>query len=113
MVRDMARGMSEEWLRNVYGIAMVPDAVFYLKVEPDTLLQRIFQKKFALDYWESGMDIGISRDMFDSFLKYQDRCSKLFEKLQIIYNFSIVDGNKPPQAINHILREKINSILSD
>lgn len=112
MVRDMVRGMGEEWLRNLYGIAMVPDAVFYLKVDPANLMQRIFQKTFALDYWESGMDLGLSRDMFDSFLQYQERCANYFEKIQSIYNFTIVDGNQPPAAINRILREKIVSILS-
>ena len=32
MVRDMVRGMDEAWLKNLYGIALVPDAVFYLNV---------------------------------------------------------------------------------
>src|SRR6185295_15774468 len=30
MVRDMVRGMDEAWLKNLYGIALVPDVVFYL-----------------------------------------------------------------------------------
>src|SRR5215475_13831106 len=71
MVRDMVRGMDEEWLKNVYGVALEPDAVFYLNVPPEELVQRNFAKNMALDYWESGMDIGLSRDMFDSFMQYQ------------------------------------------
>ena len=71
MARDMVRGMDEAWLKNLYGIALVPDAVFYLNVSPEELVQRNFAKNAALDYWESGMDLGLSRDMFDSFLKYQ------------------------------------------
>src|SRR6476659_7971549 len=71
MARDMVRGMEENWLRNLYGIALEPDAVFYLHVTPEELVQRTFAKNTALDYWESGMDIGLSRDMFDSFMKYQ------------------------------------------
>src|SRR3982750_2689823 len=62
MARDMARGMDEAWLKNVYGIAPVPDAVFYLAVRPEELVQRSFAKNAALDYWESGMDLGLSRD---------------------------------------------------
>ena len=58
----------EKWLRNLYGIALVPDVVFYLNVSPEELVQRNFEKNHALDYWESGMDLGLSRDMFDSFL---------------------------------------------
>src|SRR2546426_10848379 len=71
MVRDLVRGLDEKWLKNLYGVALVPDAVFYLNVSPVQLVQRNFLKNQALDYWESGMDLGLSRDMFDSFLKYQ------------------------------------------
>src|SRR5215212_2076587 len=33
MARDMVRGMDEGWLKNLYGVALEPDAVFYLAVE--------------------------------------------------------------------------------
>src|SRR3954467_11854844 len=66
MARDMVRGMDEAWLKNVYGIAPVPDAVFYLSVEAEELVQRNLSKNATLDYWESGMDLGLSRDVFDS-----------------------------------------------
>src|SRR5687767_11906095 len=69
MIRDMVRGMDEKWLKNLYGIALVPDIVFYLNVSPQELVLRNFEKNKALDYWESGMDLGLSRDMFDSFLQ--------------------------------------------
>src|SRR5438445_10363944 len=59
MARDMARGMDEAWLKNVYGIAPVPDAVFYLAVEAEELVQRNLSKNASLDYWESGMVIGL------------------------------------------------------
>src|SRR5437867_4971987 len=71
MARDIVRGMDEKWVKNVYDIEIVPDAVFYLNVSPEELVQRNVAKSAALDYWESGMDIGLSRDIFDSFLQYQ------------------------------------------
>ena len=40
MARDMVRGMDEAWLKNLYGIALEPDAVFYLNVPPEELVQR-------------------------------------------------------------------------
>src|SRR5207253_4598154 len=101
MVRDMVRGMDEQWLRNLYGIALVPDAVFYLNVSPEELVQRNFAKNYALDFWESGMDLGLSRDMFDSFLKYQTAMGKIFKRLKTTYEFTIVDGNRSTEAINH------------
>ena len=112
MARDMVRGMERTWLRNLYGIALEPDAVFYLNVDPEELVQRTFAKKAALDYWESGMDLGFSRDMFDSFLQYQAEVQKVFQRLQGTYGFTIVNGNRPTDAINAELRKKISAVLA-
>jgi dTMP kinase len=111
MARDMVRGMDESWLKNLYGIALEPDAVFYLNVPPEELVQRSFAKNTALDYWESGMDLGLSRDMFDSFLKYQTTMQQTFRQLQTTYGFTIVDGNRSVDAINTELRKKIGAVL--
>jgi dTMP kinase len=111
MARDMVRGMDETWLKNLYGLAPEPDAVFYLQVPPDELVQRTFEKNSALDYWESGMDIGLSRDMFDSFMKYQTAMEKTFRHLQQTYGFTIVDGNRSAEAISSDLRKKIDAVL--
>ena len=112
MARDMLRGMDEGWLKNLYGIALVPDAVFYLNVSPEELVQRNFAKNSALDYWESGMDLGLSRDMFDSFVQYQTAMGKIFKRLQGVYGFTIVDGDRSPEAMNHELKKKIAEVLA-
>src|SRR3954462_4682495 len=112
MARDMVRGMDEPWLKNMYGIALEPDAVFYLNVPPEELVQRNFAKNMSLDYWESGMDIGLSRDMFDSFMKYQAAMEKTFRHLQTTYGFTIVDGMRSAEAINNELRKKMTAILA-
>lgn len=112
MARDMVRGMDEAWLKNLYGIALEPDAVFYLNVPPEELVQRSFAKNTALDYWESGMDQGLSRDMFDSFMKYQTAMERTFRDLQATYGFTIVDGMRSADAINADLRKKISAVLA-
>ena len=112
MARDMVRGMDEAWLKNLYGIALVPDAVFYLSVEPEELVQRNFAKNATLDYWESGMDLGLSRDMFDSFLKYQTAMQMAFRQLQKTYGFDIVDGNRSVDSVTKELRKKIGALLA-
>src|SRR5436305_783447 len=112
MARDMVRGMDESWLKNVYGIALEPDAVFYLAVEAEELVQRNFAKSATLDYWESGMDLGFSRDMFDSFLQYQGAMEKTFRHLQTTYGFTIVDGMRSAEAIHADLRKKIGAVLA-
>src|SRR5436190_10073437 len=112
MARDMVRGMDEAWLKNLYGIAPVPDAVFYLQVAREDLVQGAFAKNASLDYWESGMDIGLSRDLLDSFMKYQTTMEKTFRHLQKIYRFTIVNGMRSTEAINSDLRKKIGLVLA-
>jgi len=111
MVRDLVRGLDEGWLKNLYGISVVPDAVFYLNVSPELLVQRNFQKIQALDYWESGMDIGLSRDMFDSFLKYQALVETEFRRLQATYGFTIVNGERSIEEISVELQERVEKLL--
>lgn len=113
MARDMVRGMDQAWLKNLYGIAPEPDAVFYLSVEPEELVQRNLAKTATLDYWESGMDLGFSRDMFDSFLKYQDAMGAAFRELQKSYQFDIIDANRSIASVTRDLRKKIAAFLDE
>jgi dTMP kinase len=112
MARDLVRGMDEKWLKNLYGMALVPDAVFYLNVAPQDLVERTFSRYAKLDYWESGMDLGLSRDMFDSFLKYQALMARQFKILQATYGFHIIEGRRSVEAINSELRKKIEAIVA-
>jgi dTMP kinase len=99
MARDIVRGVDTEWVKEVYGIALVPDAVFYLQVSPQELAERNFRKSGMLDYWESGMDIQRSGDMYDCFIRYQRQMQRLFRAMQTTYGFAIIDANQPPQVI--------------
>lgn len=111
MARDMVRGMDEAWLKNIYGVALVPDAVFYLQTSPENLVQRTFRKAHQLDFWESGMDLGLSRDMFDSFVKYQSLMIEQFQRLQKGYGFRIIDGNQSVEGIHEELRQDVEEVM--
>ena len=112
MARDIVRGMDVAWLKNLYGIALKPDAVFYLAIEPNELVQRNLAKTATLDYWESGMDLGFSRDLFDSFVEYQTLMESAFRKLQRTYGFSIVNGTRAVDEVNAELKKKISAVLA-
>jgi dTMP kinase len=111
MARAIVRGCDRQWLESLYGIAVVPDVVFYLKVAPQQLVERNFQKKDCLDYWESGMDIGLSADMFESFIKYQRLIEREFARMQKPYGFELIDGNRPIRAISADLEKRIETVL--
>jgi dTMP kinase len=112
MARDMVRGGDPKWLEDIYEhIALKPDAVFYLNVAPRFLIERNFQKNVNLDYWESGMDNRFSRDIFDSFIKYQRKMKQIFMQMHDTYGFEIVNGNRSPRAISQDLQRRIEEFI--
>ncbi len=100
MARAVVRGASRDWAREVYGFALKPDLVVFLEARPEILLHRSIGKYGSLDYWESGMDMLLSRDFFESFFLYQDRLSKEFDWLSDQYGFHRVDANRAPEAVH-------------
>jgi dTMP kinase len=111
MVRDIVRGADPAWTWNLYGPALIPHAVFYLQVAADQLVERTFQKNSTLDYWESGMDLGLARDMFDSFLKYQSMLADEFQRMQKEFDFDVVNGNQGVDRVQKQLRNRIGALL--
>ena len=112
MARDLVRGLDDKWVRNLYSIALKPDAVFYLKLSPEKLIQRNFMKNHTLDYWESGMDLGLSKDMFDSFVQYQQLLSNKFDEMRKSFDFTIVDSDQSVEALNRELRSHTKKIIN-
>lgn len=112
MARDIVRGANSQWVREMYSIALVPDIVFYLMVSPQILVERNFQKTSQLDYWESGMDIRLSRDMFECFMKYQRLMQRQFKLMQKEYGFEVINGSRRPRVIAQEIQSKVESILN-
>lgn len=111
IARSIVRGLSSRWSHDLYGFAPIADLVFYLDVDPDELFHRVFQKYGVLDYYESGADIGLAPDLYDSFIAYQKRMAREFALIARQYKMIRVDGNKPVSEVNSALQEKIDSFL--
>ena len=111
MARDMVRGLERAWVEGIYGMAPIPDAVFYIRVAPRRLVQRALAKTGVLDYWESGMDLGLSPDLFDSFVKYQTIQQRVYRKLREQYDFEIVNGNRTVRHVMLDLRRRTKLLL--
>jgi dTMP kinase len=100
MARAIVRGASRDWARKLYSFALRPDLVVFLDARPEILLHRAIGKYGSLDYWESGMDMSLSRDLFESFFLYQERLSKEFEWMAGEYGFARVDANGLPEQVH-------------
>lgn len=111
MAREIVRGSDPEWIKDVYGIALMPDAVFYMHVPPKVLAERTLRKNLVLDYWESGMDIRRAGDMYDCFINYQTRLQHTFNSMQTTYGFKTINGNRQRRTITNELQAKIEELL--
>ena len=109
-VRDVVRDSDPQWIRNVFGFALVPNLVLYLKIDMDTLIPRAIESG-GINYWEAGMDIHMGQDLFDSFVNYQSRLVAEYEKLAKEYNFETIDATKTVDEIQEKIREKVKEVL--
>ncbi len=110
MARAMVRGLAPDWVRNVHAFALKPDAIFYLRIGVDDLIPRVvFSRGF--DYWESGMDLYASEDMYDSFRRYQSTLLEQFDKLAEEYKFEVIDASPDPRTVFEQLRAGILGVL--
>jgi dTMP kinase len=111
MARGAVRGISRRWSHQLFGFAIIPDLVFYLDVDPEELVHRVFQKNTFLDYYESGADLGLSDDMYESFMIYQRMIAKEFSRMQERYNLVLIDGNRQIPEVNADLQKRIDDFL--
>jgi dTMP kinase len=111
MARAVVRGIDLSWMRAAYSFALKPDAVFYLRIGVDDLIPRVvFGRGF--DYWESGMDLHPSEDMYESFRKYQTALLAQFDVLAQEYGFEVVDASSDVRTVFDRLRDAISHVLS-
>ncbi|HLY60795.1 MAG TPA: thymidylate kinase [Terriglobia bacterium] len=110
MARALMRAIDPNWIRNVYSFALKPDAVFYLRIGVEELIPRVvFLRGF--DYWESGMDLHPSEDMYESFRKYQTALLAQFDNLAEEYDFDVIDASADIQTVFEALRAGISRVL--
>lgn len=109
-VRDIVRGHDKSWVKGLYNFAPDPDLVFYLKMPVDKLLKRMIAND-GIDYFESGRDIGLSSDLYNSFEIYQNKCIKEYEKLEKEYGFITIDGDLDKNEIHRIIKKEVKRVL--
>lgn len=114
IARAVVRGADPDWVRAIYGLALVPDAVFYLRVgSAEELAKRVLASGSGFDYWESGMDLGLGNDYYDSFIAYQKLLLKEFDRMSGEYSFKVIDASRPVRRVAGTLRRSIGRVIDD
>src|SRR5215212_5855338 len=110
--RDIVRGCPASWVRGLYNFAALPDITFFFKANLEVSLQRILDGRPQLKYFEAGMDMHLSSDMYESFRIFQGRLLEQYLAMSTEFIFGIVDGNDRVEVkqsfVRHLVRAKIN-----
>ncbi len=110
MARDVVRGADPRWARKLYGFALIPDIIFYLKADVETLVSRMVLGR-GFNFWESGMDIHFADNMYDSFCAYQTRLIEQFDQMVSEYGFVTIDANKSVNFVFDDIRRYLQEKL--
>src|SRR5689334_17282043 len=111
--RDVARGVSRRWVRNLYSFALRPNLSFYFRVPLDVALGRILGGRDAIKYYEAGMDLGLSRDVEESFRIFQGRILDEYEAMADEVGFHVSDATLSIEEQQRQMRRIVMEQLRD
>jgi len=109
--RDIVRGCNPLWVKKVYEYASKPDLVYYFRVPVDVAADRILSGRPRLKYYEAGMDLDLSNDIYDSYRIFQSRIIEQYDKMAAKENFVIIDGTKNIEQQQKLVRDKFDEIV--
>jgi len=111
MARAIVRGADPRWVRDVYEFALKPDIVIYLSANVEQLVRRVVQTT-GFNYWESGMDLNLGADMYDSFVEYQSRLLDVFEAMSREYGFRVVDTAAQIGDVGDQIKDSLEPLMA-
>jgi dTMP kinase len=112
LARAGVRAVDRTWIRSLYGFAIAPHLVFYLKIDEKTLIRRVLQSR-GMDYWESGMDMKLGDDIYESFRAYQKSLLKEYASMSDEFGFRVLDARRKIDVLQDELRRQIGAFLSE
>jgi dTMP kinase len=110
IARAIVRGANPDWIKKVFSFALRPDAVYYLRIEVPELVPRVLASR-GFDYWESGMDLPMGEDLYESFINYQKRVIEELDALAREYDFNTIDARRPVNEISEELCAHVSRLL--
>ena len=109
--RDVTRGCNPTWVRKVYDFALKPDLAFYFRVPIDISMDRILSGRPKLKYYEAGMDLDLSNDIYESYRIFQSKIIEQYESMINREKFSVIDATVGIKEQQKIMRNKIMHLL--
>lgn len=111
--RDVVRGVSPRWVRELYRFAVKPTIAFYFRVPLEISLRRILGARAGLKYYEAGMDLDLSEDIEDSFKLFQSRIRDQYESMVEEFGLTVIDATRPIEEQQYEVRALVERELRD
>lgn len=105
--RDRVRGCDAAWLRELYSFAHQPDITFFLDLPLHVALDRLLAARHHLDYFEAGLDLGLSQDAHESLRLFQGRVLEQYLAMAKEFEFTVVDATESAHAQQEVLRAHV------
>ncbi|MCL4324347.1 MAG: dTMP kinase [Candidatus Thermoplasmatota archaeon] len=109
--RDVARGCDADWVRNLYSFAGAPDKTFYFKVRVETAHRRKVTSRMKIKHYEAGMDLGLSSDITESYLRFQGLLKRQYDMLARKENFTVLDAEGDIESLQKQVRTAVRPLL--
>ena len=109
--RDVTRGCNSNWVRKVYDFALKPDLAFYFRVPIDISMDRILSGRPKLKYYEAGMDLNLSKDVYESYRIFQSKIIEQYESMVNREKFTVVDATLGIKEQQKIMRENVKQLF--
>src|SRR5512136_3167216 len=109
--RDVVRGCPPAWVRGIYNFAAQPDLTFFFKADLEVSLQRILEGRPQLKYFEAGMDLRLSTDIYESFRIFQGRMLEQYLAMSTEFKFLVIDANRLVETQQAIVRDLVQQKL--
>ena len=110
VARAIVRGADPVWIKRVFEFALKPDAVYYLRIRVPDLVPRVLLNG-GFDYWESGMDLPMGEDLYESFIHYQKRVIDELDVLASESGFHSLDATRSVDENSSELCEDVSRLL--
>src|ERR687889_1818448 len=109
--RDVVRGCSYKWVCKVYDFAVKPDLIFYFRVPIDIAADRILSGRPKLKYYEAGMDLDLSNDIYESYRVFQSRIIEQYESMVDEEGFTVIDGTEDIEKQQVAVRKRVQELI--
>ena len=103
--------MHPEWVRGLYGFAVKPTIAFYFRIPLEMAMKRILGGRDALNFYEAGMDLGLSEDIEESFRIFQGRIVEEYEKMVDEFGLVVIDATLSIEEQQAQMREIVTEAL--